>query len=273
MLKIITVVAALFLLLTVLVFIKQRSMLYQPSQFGLTNAQATALTLEEWPDDAEYRGYLSDTPESQLTIIIFHGNAGEAANRHYYLTALSAIEARIILAEYPGYGSRPGTPSETTLVNDAQETINLVANSYPKEPLIVIGESMGAGVASAATAKSRGSIIQGLVLITPWDSLSALARHYFWYLPTQWLLLDHYDSVQHLESFDGPVVIVVAGKDQIIPAKHANSLYNSISTNKARFLLESAGHNNWLNFVDEQWWNELISFLISDPTNPDNHQK
>jgi len=264
MLKFIIVVAVSYLLITAIVFFKQRSILYQPSQLGLTNAHATALELKKWPDAEGYRGYLSDSPDSTLTIVVFHGNAGEAANRHYYLTAFSTVNARVILAEYPGYGTRPGTPSENVFVSDARETLNLVHKTYPNEPLIVLGESMGAGVVAAVTTDKNNfdnSTIHGLMLVTPWDSLSNLAQYHFWYLPSRWLVLDRYDSVQNLQSFNGPVAIITAGQDQVIPVERANILYDAISTDKVRFNLASAGHNNWLDYVDDKWWEELISFF------------
>jgi len=274
MLKIVTVIAACYLLLTALVFFMQRSMLYLPSQAGLTNEQATALNITKWPNDADYRGYLYDPPNSELTIVVFHGNAGEAAHRLYYLTALSHIRARVILAEYPGYGNRVGAPSENTLVGDAKTTIELVSNAYPDQPLLIIGESMGAGVASAAVASTvnqahQGSLtVQGLMLITPWDSLPNLAQHHYWYLPARWLVLDRFDSTSNLQSFNAPIAVVVAEQDRIIPPKYANNLYSAISTKKALFSLESAGHNNWIDFVDENWWESVLAFLLKD-TSPD----
>lgn len=270
MLKFITIIAVLYLLLTAVVFLKQRSLLYLPSQLGLTNSQAETLDLKKWPDASEYRGYLRDRPNSELTIIVFHGNAGEAADRLYYLTALARFNARILLAEYPGYGERSGSPSENTFVSDAQKTLDLVSKAFPNEPMIVIGESMGTGVASAAVASSPGqtssdnSTIEGLILITPWDSLSNLAQHHYWYLPARWLVLDRYDSTRNLRSFNAPVAVVIAGQDRVIPSEHAETLFGSISTKKARFMLEEAGHNNWLNFVDDVWWEELMSFVISN---------
>lgn len=270
MLKFIAISAVFYLLLTVVVFLKQRSLLYQPSQLGLTNTQAETLGLEKWPDVSEYRGYLRDRPNSELTIVVFHGNTGEAADRLYYLMALTRFNARIILAEYPGYGGRSGSPSENTFVSDAQQTLDLVSKAFPNEPLLVIGESMGTGVASAAVTNSPGqtsfdnSAIKGLILITPWDSLSNLAQHHYWYLPARWLVLDRYDSTRNLQSFNAPVAIVIAGQDRVIPSEHAETLFNSISTKKARFMLEEAGHNNWLNFVDDGWWEVLMSFLISN---------
>jgi len=270
MLKIVTVIAMLFLLLTAMVFFMQRSMLYHPSRIGLTTEHASALNLTKWPDDAAYHGYLYEPPNSELTIIVFHGNAGEAAHRHYYLTAFSHTHARILLAEYPGYGERAGKLSEKTLVDDAKTTIDLVSKAYPDEPVLVVGESMGAGVASAAVStaltqtENDHATVQGLILITPWDSLPNLAQHYFWYLPARWLVLDRYDSASNLQSFNAPIAVVVAEQDRIIPPKHANNLYNTITTKKKLFMLETAGHNNWIDFVDANWWDALLAFMLSN---------
>ena len=203
MLKLIIVTTSIYLALVAVMFFKQRSLLYLPSKFGLTTEQADALSLKKWPDDIHYRGYLHDPTDAQRTIVIFHGNAGEAAHRSYYLDTLAATHARVILVEYPGYGQRTGSPSEELLVDDAITTLKLAADAFPYEPLVIIGESLGAGVASGAiTGAARD--IQGLVLITPWDSLTNLAGTHYRFLPVRWLLLDRYDSINNLQTFDGP---------------------------------------------------------------------
>ena len=264
MLKLIIVTTSIYLAVVAMMFFKQRSLLYLPSKFGLTTEQADALSLKKWPDDIQYRGYLHDPTNAQRTIVIFHGNAGEAAHRKYYLDTLAATHARIILVEYPGYGQRTGSPSEELLVNDAKTTLKLAADAFPHEPLIIIGESMGAGVASAAIA-GAARYIQGLVLITPWDSLTDVAGTHYRFLPVRWLLLDRYDSIKNLQNFDGPKAIVLAGKDTIIPVKHGDRLFQNIPSIKARSLLDQAQHNNWLEHVDDQWWLDIMTFLNAKP--------
>ncbi|MFT6876290.1 MAG: pimeloyl-ACP methyl ester carboxylesterase [Granulosicoccus sp.] len=260
MLKLILVIASIYLALVAIMFFNQRSLLYQPSKYGLSTEQADAFSLKKWPDDLRYRGYLHDPIDARRTVVIFHGNAGEAAHRNYYLDTLAATHARIILVEYPGYGQRSGSPSEKLLVNDAITTLELAADAFPHEPLLVIGESMGAGVASAAIA-SVARDIQGLVLITPWDSLTNLAETHYRFLPVRWLLLDRYDSINNLQNFDGPKAIVIAGKDTIVPARHGDRLFQNIPPIKARFMLDQAQHNNWLEYVDDKWWLEILTFL------------
>ncbi len=265
MLKLIIVTISIYLALVAVMFFKQRSLLYLPSKSGLTTEQADALSLKKWPDDIHYRGYLHEPTDAQRTIVIFHGNAGEAAHRSYYLDTLAATHARIILVEYPGYGQRAGSPSEELLVNDAKTTLELAANAFPDEPLLIIGESMGAGVASGAIARATTNI-KGLVLITPWDSLTNLAETHYRLLPVRWLLLDRFDSVNNLQTFDGPKAIVLAGKDTIVPAKHGNRLFENIPPIKARFMLDQAQHNNWLEYVNDQWWLEIMTFLNDKTT-------
>ena len=58
---------------------------------------------------------------------------------------------------------------EGPLVEDAASTIEQVYRAYGP-PVLVIGESLGAGVAAAAAARQREQVA-GLLLITPWDRL------------------------------------------------------------------------------------------------------
>ena len=271
MLKLIIGSMAIYLALVALMFFMQRSLLYLPSKHGLTTEQAAALSLKKWPDDTRYRGYLHEPPDARRTIVIFHGNAGEAAHRRYYLDTLAATRSRIILAEYPGYGQRAGSPSEKLLVNDARKTLALAADAFPHEPLILIGESLGAGVVSASIVGETRNI-RGMVLITPWDSLTSLAATHYRFLPVRWLLLDRYDNINNLQTFNGPKAIVLAGKDQIVPVNHGARLFENIPSVKAMFTLEQAQHNNWLDYVDDQWWLEILKFLNEESTSATNEQ-
>ncbi len=64
----------------------------------------------------------------------------------------------MILAEYPGYGPRDGKPDEESLVADAQATIELAHRLYGA-PVLLIVESLGAGVVAAAGSRERDSIV------------------------------------------------------------------------------------------------------------------
>ena len=169
----------------------QDRLLYFPEKAAVRDMVSERL--HAWPTPQDFRGLVAEAVGPvRGTAIVFHGNAGHAGHRAFYATALTPLGLRVILAEYPGYGPRDGAVGEENLVADAEQTIALAHRLYGA-PLLLIGESLGAGVAAAAGARQRDKTT-GLLLITPWDRLEHVAVYHYPWLPVKWLLRDHYDS-------------------------------------------------------------------------------
>ena len=221
--------------------------------------------LAPWPlaSGSGFRGYVraeaGATQGWRGTLVLFHGNAGSARDRTYYLNALEPLGVRVILAEYPGYGGRDGSPSQASLVADGSETVRLARAAYG-EPLWVWGESLGAAVA-AQVAVAVEPPATGLVLITPWDNLPDLAQALYWYLPARWLVRDRYDTRAALQTFQGPKGVLIAGRDQIVPPAHSQGLYEALPEPKRRWLFPEAGHNDWPSYPAAAWWGEAVAWL------------
>ena len=261
------IAAALALLLAAVVALgapalMQDRLLYFPARASLAQMQAGGLTA--WPAADHFRGLLAEASEPvRGTVIVFHGNAGHAGHRDAYAAALTPLGLRVILAEYPGYGPRDGALGEASLVADAAATIALAHRRYGA-PLLVIGESLGAGVAAAAAARQREAVA-ALMLITPWDRLEHIASFHYPWLPVKWLLRDRYDSATHLAGFGRPVLVVVAERDDIVPARFGQALYQGLDGPKQLRLLPQAGHNDWLVHIDAAWWAQALDFLLPPP--------
>jgi uncharacterized protein len=218
--------------------------------------------LRAWPTPEAFRGLVAEPAGKACgTAIVFHGNAGHAGHRSFYAAALTRLRLRVILAEYPGYGTRDGAPGEESLVADAQQTIALAHRLYGA-PLLLIGESLGAGVVASAGSRERDKTA-GLLLITPWDRLEHVAAYHYPWLPVKWLLRDRYDSVTHLASFHRPVLVVVAESDSIVPARFGEALYNALADPKQLMVVKAAEHNDWIGHVDDTWWQEASGFLLA----------
>jgi fermentation-respiration switch protein FrsA (DUF1100 family) len=218
--------------------------------------------LHAWPAPDAFRGLIAEPAGTvRATAIVFHGNAGHAGHRAWYAAVLTQLGLRVIVAEYPGYGPRDGTPGEERLVADAQQTIALAGRLY-SGPLLLIGESLGAGVAAAAGARTRDKLA-GLLLITPWDRLEHVAAFHYPWLPVKWLLRDRYDSATHLATIGCPVVVVIAEQDSIVPRRFGEALYASLAEPKQLKVVSAAEHNDWMGRVDEAWWQKTISFLLA----------
>lgn len=237
----------------------QDRLLYYPDQ--ATVAELAGDGLHAWPSPRDFRALLAEPAGTvRATAIVFHGNAGHAGHRRFYAAALTRLGLRVILAEYPGYGPRDGKLGEQSLVADAEQTIALAHERYTG-PLLVIGESLGAGVAAAAAARQRGRIA-GLWLITPWDRLASVAAHHYPWLPVGALLRDRYDSAAHLAAVGRPVLVTLAEQDSIVPARFGRALYDALSAPRRLTVIEGAEHNDWIGRVDEAWWREAIAFLL-----------
>ncbi len=250
-----------YLVLMLIVFLLQRKLLYLPDQTLISPELANQSGLQHWPSVEDFRGFISLHSDGEIegTMIVFHGNAGAAYHRSYYLDSLSRLGYRVILAEYPGYGGRPGDPKEQVLLQDALEIIGIAHRQFA-EPVYLWGESLGAGVAAGAVARTTNPVA-GVVMFTPWDSLTNVAQSHYWYFPTRQLLLDKYDSVANLAGFDGNVAVVLAGQDEVVPVRYGDQLFQSITARKKSWLFETASHNRMPIDPGQPWWREVTNFI------------
>jgi pimeloyl-ACP methyl ester carboxylesterase len=241
----------------------QNWLLYFPGSTAPSEAELKARNLSIWQESqGDYRGVAAanDSAGAKGTIVVFHGNAGIAADRSYYLNDLGTLGYRVIMAEYPAYGGRRGEVGEKPFVRDACETVRIAAERYPG-PIFLLGESLGCGVAAAVAAKTTVKI-RGILLITPWDTLVSIAADKFPFLPVRLFLTDKYDNIANLRSFGGRIAVVGAERDEVVPISHARRLYDSLSRHSCRmWIVSGAGHNDWTMRVDSLWWKEIMEYI------------
>jgi alpha-beta hydrolase superfamily lysophospholipase len=251
-----------YIALTAVVFFLQRQLLYLPRVDHASERAAQAIGLTFWPASGQdYRGFIGTgrSDDAKGTVMIFHGNAGAAMDRTYYVRALEPLGYRVLLMEYPGYGGRTGKPSEKRLTRDARTSIERAAKEFG-QPIFLWGESLGGGVV-AAVVSDPTLPVAALILLTPWDSLPSLAQTLYWYLPARWLVRDKFDNVSNLQAFTGRVAIVLAERDDIIPKRHGLRLYTSLTGRKQLWCFPHAGHNSWPSQSTASWWREVMDFV------------
>ena len=273
--KILTFLLRILLIYAVVVivaYIFQNRMIYMPRRAGLAEIRNTAAIygLPLWPEDTiHYQGFVTENElaDAKGTIVVFHGNAGSALDRSYYLQPLQQQGFRVLLAEYPGYGARQGRTGEISFVANGRETVEATLKKY-REPVYIWGESLGCGIASAIAA-DPALRIDGLVLLTPWNTLSDTAQAHYWFLPARWLVRDRFDNVRNLKQFSGPVAVIMAEGDRVIPNRLTRTLYRSIASSKRLWTFESAGHNSWPANPELGWWREVMEFVSHNQPAPD----
>ncbi len=240
----------------------QRGMMYIPTRLSQSQAVSFAATdgLIPWNDlDGELIGWrLRPRPENMDVLLFFHGNAGFAGHRGYLAHGFSnRFDVHIL--EYPGYGSRPGNPSEQSFRLAAEQALRQLQQET-NQRIFLAGESLGTGVA-AWLASTYPEDVAGLFLVTPFDSLVNVARHHYPIFPVRWLLRDRFESARHLEKFNGPIAILLAENDEVVPAQFGQALYDAYAGPKRIWLQEGRSHNTLDFSPGLGWWNQVADFL------------
>ena len=259
--------AGTYAVFCVAVALHQHRLLYFPERLDDKKArEAFAFyKVARWPEGSgpDYCGVVKKTvPEEALTngtILVFHGNAGGAQEREFYSETFQKLGWRVILAEYPGYAARPGKMGEASFREDGRATARLVRQRYTGK-LIVLGESLGGGVAAAVAADPEVHP-DALILATPWDSVVSVAVHHYPWLPVRLFIRDRYDSVTYLKSYAGPVTILMAEDDEIMPAASTLALYEGLphADRKRLVRVPYCGHNEWFWQVADAQWRVILA--------------
>ena len=189
-------------------------------------------------------------------ILYFGGNAEEVS---WMLddTARRAPGVGWLLVDYRGYGSSGGSPSEKALVSDALQWYDHFKGT---ERIYVFGRSLGSGVAVQLAAERP---VDGLILVAPFDSLVAVGKRHYPFLPVNWMLRHRFDSIALAPKIRAPLLCIVATDDEIIPAEHARRLYDAWGGSKQWVGLEGAGHNSTDNAAN--YWPSIVRFLTEKP--------
>jgi uncharacterized protein len=261
-LRILLPVACIYLVALAGLFFRQRRMIYFPDKLPLNVARSMAdhAGFQDWQNSAgEHIGWkkLSNSTDSRIRVLITHGNAGSAIDRYDYANAFeSAAGCDVYILEYPGYGPRPGPSTEASLFAAGDEAVGLITGTGP---LIVMGESLGTGVA-AYLAGAHPQQISGVLLISPYYSLGEVAQTHMPLFPAKFMLRDKFDSGKYLRNFHGPVAVVLAELDTVVPARFGQKLYDAYSGPKELWIVPKADHNVVPN-VPKEWWHQIVTFL------------
>ncbi len=261
------IAVVLFTVLILLaVFVLQRQLIYFPRSLEPESARryAAAQGLEPFVTAAgEKTGWQTPrTASTRARLVVFHGNGSLALFSGNFLE-IAPVGWQVILPEYPGYGTRPGSPTERSI----QDTAAAVMETLTSDPLpvVVAGQSLGSAVA-CWTAGAFSENVTGLLLISPFPRLADVAgRHYPW-LPARLLLRDRFEAEKSLAHYAGPIVFVVAGSDTIVPAALGRALHDNYRGPKLLLDQPDADHNT-LEF-SPAWWRPAFDFLQSTISPP-----
>jgi uncharacterized protein len=251
----------LYLLVCVVMAVAQRSLLYFPRVYDSTKVDhlAQSANLIRWTNsEGANIGFKRPSPKHPATgsVLITYGNGGTATGGAGYANDLQGVAAMdVYILEYPGYADRPGRPTEKTIFAAAADAFQMIPTN---QPIYLVGQSLGSGVASylAGTFTNR---IDGLILLSPFTSVTDVGQHRYPFLPVFLLARDRFPSKYYLHNYHGKVGITVDGQDVVVPEKFGKRLYNSYDGPKKLWEFPDGVHCE-IYLPHSKFWKEAVAF-------------
>lgn len=179
-------------------------------------------------------------PDGSRTLVLgFGGNAWNGQDVAEYLHELYP-ECEIVVFHYRGYAPSSGSPSAKALIADAPLVYDAAVKRVKPKKVIAVGLSIGTGVAAQLAAKRK---LDGLILVTPFDSLKAVAQSMYRWLPIAPVFSHEIDAATPLRRHRLPVAIIGAEHDEIVPAERTEALRKIIPDLVFDQTIPRSGHN------------------------------
>jgi uncharacterized protein len=233
---------AVFLAMCALLYFGQESFIFYPRPNDATLVrQWRPHRVQITSGSSTLEGWWVENPRAATSAVIvyFGGNAEDVL---YTAATAQRLDARAVLVvNYRGYGGTPGKPGQAALFEDALAIhAHVLAKGVPTSDIVVMGRSLGSGIA-AMLASERP--VRAAILITPYDSLAAVAAHHYSIFPVRLLLKHPFPSSDFAKRSKVPALILAAEHDNVVPAIHARRLHEAWSGSEIH-VLESVGHND-----------------------------
>lgn len=203
-------------------------------------AEALSLTT---PGGHTLKGILlpPDEPPGDGTLVLgFGGNAWNGQDVAEYLHELFP-DASVVAFHYRGYAPSSGSPSAEALIADAPLLFDLAVERVKPKRTIAVGFSIGSGIAAQLASKRK---LDGLILVTPFDSLKAVAQAMYPWIPIGPFFEHEIDAASPLDGIDVPVAIFAGERDEIVPAERTDALRKRVSNLVFDRTIARAGHND-----------------------------
>jgi len=234
----------LYIAVCIYFYFIQNAILFNPTKLEPGHEFTYGFEFEErWfevGDEATVHGILAKADSSKGLVIFFHGNGGSAETEPSKFTLFLENGYDVLYPDYRLYGLTEGKMwNEDDLVGDMKIVYEEMTKEYEEENMIVLGYSLGSGVASLVAAENDP---KELVIWTPYYSMIDMKDAQYWFLP-DFLVRYPLRTDLAIPEIDEPITIFYAGDDQRLPLDRSIRLTQLLDENDEYLILEGQGHN------------------------------
>lgn len=274
--------SGLAVLVSSLLYFKQNDLIYprnvpenartavpKPPEFQIDDFEELSLRT---PDEESLHAFLLrpslKRDRQNVTLIMFHGNAGNIGHRLPIAKVLTAdLGYNVFFVEYRGYGFSSGDPNEKGLNIDAQTALDYIRGreDLRDTKIVIYGQSLGGAVAiNLVYRNQKQGDIAALILENTFLSIRSLIPSIL--PPAKYLaMLCHqiWPSNEVLPRIQGIPILFLSGlRDEIVPSAHMKSLYKLCqSDNKVWQEFAEGTHNDTV--AQEGYFESMSDFIVN----------
>lgn len=238
------------------IYFPERTLEGDPTSWGMPFEDVRFVT----DDGVELHGWFVPG-RRQETWLWLHGNAGNISHRLENLKFLhDQVGVNVFIFDYRGYGQSRGSPSERGTYRDATAALDYLRSrgDVHEDRIIYFGRSLGAAVAVELATRHLPA---GLVLESPFPSVSYMAKRTHLWLPVWPLLRGRYDSLARIGEIHAPVLVVHGDSDSIVPIEGARILFEAANEPREFYAIRGADHNDTYSVGGRGYFTTLTTFL------------
>ena len=230
-----------------LVWWNQERLIFQPERLSAEHRFAFGSDVHEaWVDvpGARLNALHLRLPQPSGVVFFLHGNAGNLQDWFVNADFYRHLNLDFYMLDYRGYGKSGGhIESQAQLEGDVRAAWSSIAPRYAGLRRIVAGRSLGSALAANLAAELQPD---QTLLISPYESMTALAReHYRWVPP--FVLRYPLRTDAALARVRTPVLLVHGARDELIAPAHSERLLRN-APQAERLVIDGAGHNDVQSF-------------------------
>lgn len=216
----------------------------------------------------QIHGWFVQSPDATRVVLINHGNGGNITHRIPMVAMLLQDKVSVFVYDYQGYGKSAGSATVDNIVDDGEAAYQWLKTDkhYKDKDIIVMGESLGTGVAGQLAANHP---VGAIILQSGFTSLYKLAQQKMDLIklyPPFLFLPQKLDTQAVLNRPHAPLLIIHGMRDRIIPFTQSEELYRTAVEPKQFAKLPDAGHNDIFDVDTDQYKKAISDFLTALPT-------
>ena len=239
------------------IFFPDKTIEGTPREWGLPYEEVYFAT----EDGLRLNGWWIPGTGSPVTLLWFHGNAGNISHRLDNITLRhDRLGINLFIFDYREYGRSEGQVSEDGTYRDGNAAVRYLRGRNDLDParIVFLGESIGSAVAVEMAIRHGCA---ALILESPFLSIAEMAKVSFPFLPIGLFLRTRYDTLSKIGKVRAPILIVHGEYDEIVPFRHGRRLFEAAPAPKEFYTVKGAHHNDLYLVGGRAYLDALARFL------------